>query len=70
MTTQRQFDIDNYFKDFNSRKRQKELRRNRDNRINQYGKEFADQGFTMIKIGIAFRGSEFGFAYKTSEELS
>ena len=37
---------------------------------NQYGKEFADQGFTMIKIGIAFRGSEFGFAYKTSEELS
>lgn len=37
---------------------------------NQYGKEYADQGFTMIRIGMVFRGSEFGFAYKTSEELS
>ena len=37
---------------------------------NQYGKEYADQGFTMIKIGMVFRGGEFGFAYKTSEELS
>ena len=37
---------------------------------NQYGKEYADQGFTMIKIGMVFRGREFGFAYKTSEELS
>ncbi len=37
---------------------------------NQYGKEYADQGFTMIKIGMVFRGGDFGFAYKTSEELS
>lgn len=37
---------------------------------NQYRKEYADQGFTIIKAGMLFRGSKFGFAYKTSAELS
>ncbi len=31
---------------------------------NQYGKKYEDMGYQLIKIGIAFKGSKFGFAYK------
>jgi hypothetical protein len=31
---------------------------------NQYGKKYEDMGYQLIKVGIAFKGSKFGFAYK------
>lgn len=34
---------------------------------NQYGKKYEDLGYQLIKVGMAFKGSNFGFAYKTSQ---
>ncbi len=31
---------------------------------NQYGKKYKEMGYQLIKVGIAFKGSKFGFAYK------
>ena len=31
---------------------------------NQYGKKYKEMGYQLIKVGLAFKGSKFGFAYK------
>ena len=36
---------------------------------NQYGKKYEDLGYQLIKVGMAFKGSNFGFAYKISDTL-
>ncbi len=37
---------------------------------NQYGKKYEDLGYQLIKVGMAFKGSNFGFAYKIPDELN